>query len=61
MDTAFCIDAVEEALARYRRPGIFNSEHRAPLVQANDIKIIMNEKELGAKVFRWNGFGKSVK
>ena len=34
LDTAFCIEAVEEALACYGKPEIFNSEHRAPLVQA---------------------------
>ena len=34
LDTAFCIETVEEALARYGKPEIFNSEHRAPLVQA---------------------------
>ena len=27
MDRAFCIDALEEALARYGRPGIFNTNH----------------------------------
>ena len=26
MDTAFCIEALEEALARYGRPGIFNTD-----------------------------------
>ena len=26
MDTAFCIDALEEALARHGRPGIFNTD-----------------------------------
>ena len=26
MDTAFCIEALEEALARYGRPGILNTD-----------------------------------
>ena len=52
MDTAFCIEAVEEALARYGRPEIFNTDQRSPftssaftgLLAANDITISMVEK-----------------
>jgi putative transposase len=35
MDVAFCVDALDEALARFGRPEIFNSERRAPLVRAS--------------------------
>jgi transposase InsO family protein len=29
MDVAFCIKALEEALARYGKPGIFNTDQRS--------------------------------
>ena len=52
MDTAFCIEAVEAALARYGRPEIFNTDQGSPftssaftgLLAANDITISMVEK-----------------
>lgn len=52
MDTHFCIEAVEEALARYGRPEIFNtdqgsqftSEAFTGLLSRNDIKISMDGK-----------------
>ena len=52
MDTAFCIEAVEEALARYGRPEIFNTDQGSQftsreftgLLAANDIKISMDGK-----------------
>ncbi len=34
MDARFCVEALTEALARYGRPEIFNSERGAPLVRA---------------------------
>ena len=52
MDTAFCIEAVEEALARYGRPEIFNTDQGSQftssaftgLLAANDINISMDGK-----------------
>jgi putative transposase len=52
MDTAFCIEAVEEALAKYGRPEIFNTDQGSQftsqaftgLLAANDIKISMDGK-----------------
>ncbi len=34
LDSAFCIAAVEEALARYGRPAIFTTDHRAQFTSA---------------------------
>ncbi len=34
MDVAFCVDALDEALARFGQPEIFNSERGAPSVRA---------------------------
>ncbi len=34
MDARFCVEALNDALARYGRPEIFNSERGAPLVRA---------------------------
>lgn len=34
LDARFCVEALNEALARYGKPEIFNSERRAPLVRA---------------------------
>jgi len=52
LDTAPCIDALEEALARHGRPGIFNSDQGCQLtsdsftgvLKNNDIKISMDGK-----------------
>jgi putative transposase len=52
MDKAFCIEAVEEALARYRRPDIFNTDQGSQFTSAaftglllgNGIKISMDGK-----------------
>jgi putative transposase len=52
MDTAFCIEAVEEALARYGRPEIFNTDQGSQftsvaftsLLLGNGIKISMDGK-----------------
>lgn len=52
MDTAFCIDAVEEALQRYGAPEIFNSDQGAQftslaftdLLERHDIQISMDGK-----------------
>lgn len=50
LDTAFCIEAVEEALSRYGRPEIFNTDQGCQftsaaftgLLQAHDIRISMD-------------------
>lgn len=52
LDTAFCIEAVEEALARYGKPEIFNTDQGSQftsmaftqLLIQNDIKISMDGK-----------------
>jgi len=52
LDTAFCIEAVEEAIARYGRPEIFNSDQGSQftstaftgLLMKNRIKISMDGK-----------------
>lgn len=52
LDTAFCIDALEEALDRYGKPDIFNSDQGVQytskdfigLLKANDIRISMDGK-----------------
>jgi putative transposase len=52
LDVAFCIEAVEEAMARYGRPEIFNSDQGAQftssaftgLLMKNQIKISMDGK-----------------
>jgi len=50
LDTAFCVEAVEEALSRYGRPAIFNTDQGCQftsaaftgLLQAHDIRISMD-------------------
>jgi putative transposase len=50
LDTAFCVEAVEEALGRYGRPEIFNTDQGCQftsaaftgLLQAHDIRISMD-------------------
>ena len=52
LDTTFCIDALEEALNRYGRPDIFNSDQGVQytskaftdVLKANDIRISMDGK-----------------
>jgi putative transposase len=52
LDTAFCIEAVEEAIARYGKPEIFNSDQGSQFTSAaftglllkNEIKISMDGK-----------------
>ena len=52
MDAAFCIDAVEEALARYGKPDIFNTDQGSQftsldlsgLLARHDIAISMDGK-----------------
>ena len=52
MDTTFCIDALNEALAKYGRPNIFNtdqgsqftSEDFTDILQSSEIKISMDGK-----------------
>ena len=52
METSFCIEAVEEALAKFGKPGIFNtdqgsqftSEAFTSLLKAHDIEISMDGK-----------------
>jgi putative transposase len=52
LDTAFCIEAVEEALAKYGKPEIFNSDQGSQftsmaftdLLKANEIAISMDGK-----------------
>ena len=52
LDSAFCVEALEEALHRYRRPEIFNTDQGAQftseaftgVLQAHDIEISMDGK-----------------
>ena len=52
LDTAFCVEALEEAMARYGRPEIFNTDQGAQftsdaftdVLKQNDIKISMDGK-----------------
>ena len=52
LDTRFCLDALEEALARYGRPEIFNTDQGAQftsraftsVLEANNIRISMDGK-----------------
>jgi putative transposase len=65
METAFCIDTVEEALARYGTPQIFNtdqgsqftSEAFTGLLQQHRIAISRTARAAGATTSSLNGYG----
>ena len=42
MDTAFCIDALEEALARHGRPGIFNTDQGSQFTSPRFTDVLKN-------------------
>jgi|TARA_Y100001973_G_C5208416_1_gene343419 putative transposase len=52
MDTSFCVDALEEALCRYGKPAIFNTDQGSQftsatftdVLRANEIRISMDGK-----------------
>lgn len=44
MDTAFCIEALEEALARYGKPEIFNSDQGSQFTSIEFTKILLDQK-----------------
>ena len=52
MDTTFCIDALDEAVAKYGRPDIFNTDQGSQftsneftgMLKSNDIRISMDGK-----------------
>ena len=44
MDTAFCLDAVEEAIARYGRPDIFNTDQGSQFTSASFTGLLVQHK-----------------
>ena len=44
LDVAFCIEALEEALARYGKPAIFNSDQGSQFTSAAFIAVLHREK-----------------
>lgn len=44
MDAAFCIEAVEEALARYGKPEIFNSDQGSQFTSHDFTKVLLEQK-----------------
>ncbi len=42
MDTAFCVDALEEAIARYGKPGIFNSDQGSQFTSTAFTKVLLD-------------------
>jgi putative transposase len=44
MDTAFCLDAVEEAIARYGRPDIFNTDQGSQFTSADFTGLLAQHK-----------------
>jgi len=42
MDTAFCVDALEEAMARYGKPGIFNSDQGSQFTSTAFTKVLLD-------------------
>ena len=44
MDTAFCLEAVEEALARYGRPDIFNTDQGSQFTSNEFTGLLINNK-----------------
>ncbi len=45
METAFCIEAVEEALARYGKPGIFNTDQGSQFTSI-DFTAVLKKAEI---------------
>jgi len=43
LDAQFCIDALNEALAKYRAPEIFNTDQRAQFTSENFCKILIDK------------------
>lgn len=43
MDAAFCIEAVDEALARYGKPEIFNSDQGSQFTSHNFTKVLLDQ------------------
>lgn len=41
LETAFCIEAVEEALARYGKPGIFNTDQGSQFTSIDFINTVI--------------------
>jgi putative transposase len=44
MDTAFCIEAVEEALARYGKPDIFNTDQGSQFTSSNFTDLLLSRQ-----------------
>lgn len=42
LETAFCIEAVEEAMAKYGKPDIFNTDQGSQFTSINFIKMLKN-------------------
>ncbi len=40
IDTAFCIDAIEKALGRHGRPGIFNTDQSSQFTSARSTDVL---------------------
>jgi putative transposase len=59
LETEFCLEAVEEAVARYGKPEIFNTGRGSQftsialtyLLTTHEIKISMDGKDLGGQCF----------
>jgi putative transposase len=66
MDAIFCVEALEEALALYGRPEIFNSDHRVPSLPARPSPACWRPPASGSAwtakaaawtMFSWNACG----
>ena len=69
MDAEFCVDALEEALARFGKPEIFNTDQGSQFTGAaftgaliaKEIAISMDGNGAGATTCSWSVCGEAVK
>ncbi len=65
LTTDFCIEAVQEAISRYGRPDIFNTDQGCQftsleftgLLKDNGIQVSMDGKAAGGTMCSWNDYG----
>ena len=56
MDSAFCVEALEEALQRYGKPRIFNNRPRRAIHQRGDTPASWRRR--GSRLSQWTGRGR---
>jgi transposase InsO family protein len=56
----FCIEAIEEALARHGTPEIFNTDHGSQFASADFIKVLSTKKIKTSMDEKWNQCDKNL-